>query len=212
MGTKPIEWIAPRIFAGLGLLLVVLACYMTGADSLACRRNGDRVDCRVARSRLLGLITVEQLAVPDVVDAWVRTSTSSQQTYRSGRGSNADHTSSHDTLILHTRDSRDIATLGGDQSASYADQVIAIVKESAHRAADPGRAGVTVEDELREFTIQDSYVPIAFFCGALGATFLIFGVVAMRWGVECRAPVSGATLGRRRNSPSAKGSTVACKL
>jgi hypothetical protein len=133
-----------RIFAGVGLLLVILACYMAGADSLACRRNGDRVDCRVARSRLLGAVTVEQLVVPDVIDAWVRTSTTSQQTYRSGRGSNAQHTSSNDTLILHTRDNRDVATLGGDQSASYADQVVAIVKATgaAQAAADSGPGGI----------------------------------------------------------------------
>ncbi len=186
MGTKPIEWIAPRIFAGLGLLLIMLACYMTGADSLGCRRNGDRVDCRVGRSRLLGFITVEELAVPDVVDAWVRTSTSSQQAYRSGRGSNADHTSSNDTLILHTRDNRDVATLGGDQSASHADQVRALVKAtsaaSTSGAANPSRMVVSVKDEITNFEIQDSYVPIALFCGGLGAVFLIFGLVAMRVG------------------------------
>jgi hypothetical protein len=182
MTTRPLEWFAPRIFAGVGLLLVMLACYMAGADSLACRRNGDRVDCRVARSRLLGFVTVEQLVVPDVIDAWVRTSTTSQQTYRSGRGSNAQHTSSNDTLILHTRDDRDIATLGGDQSASYADQVVAIVKATgaAPAAADPGRAAVNVKDELTSFEVQDSYIPIALFCAGLGAAFVIFGIVAMR--------------------------------
>jgi hypothetical protein len=182
METRPLEWFAPRIFAGVGLLLVLLACYMAGADSLACRRNGDRVDCRVARSRLLGVVTVEQLVVPDVIDAWVRTSTTSQQTYRSGRGSNPDHTSSNDTLILHTRDNRDVATLGGDQSASYADQVVAIVKAASAEpaAADPGRNGVSVKEELTSFEVQDSYLPIALFCAGLGAVFVIFGVVAMR--------------------------------
>jgi hypothetical protein len=154
---------------------------MAGADSLACRRNGDRVDCRVARSRLLGSVTVEELVVPDVIDAWVRTSTTSQQTYRSGRGSNAEHTSSNDTLILHTRDNRDVATLGGDQSMSYADQVVAIVKATgaAPASADPGRPVVSVKDELTSFEVQDSYVPIALFCAGLGAVFVIFGVVAM---------------------------------
>ncbi len=184
MATRPIEWVAPRLFAGLGLLLVMLAGYMAGADSLACGRKGDRVDCRVARSRLLGYVTVEQLVVPDVVDAWVRTSTTSQQTYRSGRGSNAEHTSSNDTLILHTRDDRDVATLGGDQSASYADQVRALVKAtsaaSTSGTADPGRIVVSVKDEITNFEIQDSYVAIALFCGGLGAVFLIFGLIAMR--------------------------------
>ncbi|HKW03464.1 MAG TPA: hypothetical protein VJN96_26805 [Vicinamibacterales bacterium] len=167
---------APRVFAGVGLLLVMLACYMAGADSLACRRNGDRVDCRVARSRLLGFVTVEQLVVTDVVDAWVRTSTTSQQTYRSGRGSNAQTTSSNDTLMLHTRDNRDVATLGGDQSSSYADQVVAIVKG----ATEPGRTDVNVKDELTSFEVQDSYVPIALVCGGLGAAFVVFGLVAMK--------------------------------
>ncbi len=179
MEAQSIEWVAPRVFAGVGLLLVVLACYMAGADSLACRRNGDRVDCRVARSRLLGSVTVEQVIVPDVIDAWVRTSTTSQQTYRSGRGSNATHTSSNDTLILHTRDNRDVATLGGDQSASYADQVVAIVKATA-AVADPAHAEVSVKEELTSFEVQDTYLPIALFCGGLGAVFVIFGLVAMR--------------------------------
>ena len=136
--TWSLERVAPWVFAGVGVLLVMLACYMAGADSLACGRNGDRVDCRVSRSRLLGSVTVEQFVVSDVIDAWVTTSTTSKQTYRSGRGSNAEHTSSNDTLILHTRDDRDVATLGGDQSASYADQVVAIVK--ATRRAGRGRS------------------------------------------------------------------------
>jgi hypothetical protein len=172
----PLERIAPRVFAAVGLLLVMLACYMGGSDSLACRRTGDRVDCRVARTRLLGFVTVEQLAVPDVTDAWVRTSTTSQQTYRSGRGSNAQHTSSNDTLMLHTHDNRDVATLGGEQSASYADQVVAIVKGTA----DPGHTDVSVKDQLTSFEVQDSYLPIALMCGVLGAVFVIFGIVAMR--------------------------------
>ena len=179
MEPRSLEWVAPRVFAGVGVLLVMLACYMAGADSLACRRNGDRVDCRVARSRWLGFVTVEQLDVPDVIDAWVTTSTTSTQTYRSGRGSNASHTSSNDTLILHTRDDRDVATLGGDQSASYADQVVAVVKTTGV-AADPGRAGVSVKDELTSFEVQDSYLPIALLCGGLGAVFGVFGLVAMR--------------------------------
>lgn len=181
---RPIEWIAPRVLAGAGLLLVMLACYMGGADSLACRRNGNRVDCRVARSRLLGFVTVEQVVVLDVIDAWVRTSTTSQQTYRSGRGSNAQHTSSNDTLILHTRDDRDVATLGGDQSSSYADQVVAMVKAtttaSVGATADPGRTAVSVKDELTSFEVHDSYLPIALFCAGLGVIFVMFGLVAMR--------------------------------
>jgi hypothetical protein len=182
MATRPLEWFAPRIFAGVGLLLLMLACYMAGADSLTCRRNGDRVDCHVSRSRLLGSITVEQFVVSDVTDAWVSTSTTSQQTYRSGRGSNAEQTSSNDTLILHTRDNRDVPTLGGDQSASYADQVVSIVKATAAApaATDPGRAQVTAKDELTSFEVQDSYVPIALVCAGLGAVFVIFGIVAMR--------------------------------
>jgi hypothetical protein len=123
MTTRPLEWIAPRVLAGAGLLLLALACYMAGADSLACARNGDRVDCRVAKSRLFGSVTVEQVVLTDVIDAWVRTSTTSHETYRTGRESNAQHTSSNDTLMLHTHDDRDVATLGGDHSASYADQV-----------------------------------------------------------------------------------------
>ena len=181
METRPLEWYAPRIFAGVGLLLVMLACYMAGADSLACRRNGDRVDCRVSRSRLLGSVTVEQFVVSDVIDAWVTTSTTSKQTYRSGRGSNAEQTSSNDTLILHTRDDRDVPTLGGDQSASYADQVRAIVKatDAAPAAANPGHTEVSVKDEITSFEVQDSYIPIALVCAGLGAVFVIFGIVAM---------------------------------
>jgi hypothetical protein len=84
-------------------------------------------------------------------------------------------------LILHTRDNRDVATLGGDQSMSYADQVVAIVKATgaAPASADPGRPVVSVKDELTSFEVQDSYVPIALFCAGLGAVFVIFGVVAM---------------------------------
>ena len=183
---RPLEWIAPRLFAGVGLALVILAVYMAGADSLACRRDRDRVDCRLARSRLLGYVTAERVEVPDVVDAWVRMSTTSQETYRSGRGSNAEHTSSNDTLMLHTRDNRDVATLGGDHSASYADQISAIVKATtavaASPTADPGRMEVSVKDELTSFEVQDSYVPIALSCGGLGAVFLTFGLAAIRMG------------------------------
>ena len=87
-------------------------------------------------------------------------------------------------MILHTRDNRDVATLGGDQSASYADQVVAIVKatSAAPAAADPGRTGVSVKEELTSFEVQDSYLPIALFCAGLGAVFVIFGLVAMRLG------------------------------
>ncbi len=186
MDTPSLEWIAPRAFAGGGLLLVLLACYMAGADSLACRRDASRVDCRVARSRLLGLITVDQTLVPDVVDAWVRTSTTSQQTYRSGRGANSSHTSSNDTLMLHTRDNRDVAALGGDQSASYADQVIAIVK-TTNTSPSPDTANssgvqVSVKDEITSLDVQDSYLPIALFCGGLGLVLTMFGLVALRLG------------------------------
>jgi hypothetical protein len=184
MAGRSLEWVAPRVLAGVGLLLIALACYMAGADSLTCGRTGDRVDCRVVRSRWLGSVAVEQTVVSDVVDAWVRTSTTSEQTYRSGRGSNAQHTSSNDTLMLHTRDNRDVATLGGDQSAAYAEQLAPMLKPtvtaSAASATRPGGADVTVKDELSSYAVSDSYIPIALLCAGLGAALAIFGIVAIR--------------------------------
>jgi hypothetical protein len=173
------------VLAGGGLLLIALACYMSGADSLVCQRNGDRVDCRLARSRFFGSVAVEQVAVPDVVDAWVRTSTTSRQTYRSGRGSTSAHTSSNDTLMLHTRDDRDVAALGGDQSASYADQIVKMVKARSTTPAPTAsatRADVRAGEELTKLDIEDSYTPIALFCGGLGAVLVVFGLAAIRLG------------------------------
>lgn len=181
----PLEWVAPRILAGAGALLVLLAVYMTGADSIACKRDDGRVDCRVWRSRVFGLLTVERVEVPEVLDAWVRTSTTSQATYRSGRGATAEHTSSNDTLMLHTRDGRDVPTLGGEQSASYAEQVVALVKSSAPApsgAADPRRPIVETRDEVTSFEIDDTYLPVALVCGGVGALVAIFGFVGMRFG------------------------------
>jgi hypothetical protein len=107
----------PQIFAGAGLLLMLLAAYMAGADALTCARDSDGVDCHVRLSRMLGLATVERQDIPDVVDVEVRTSTD-RRGDASSKGYHLAPTTSNHTMYLITRGGEEFRALGGENSGT----------------------------------------------------------------------------------------------
>jgi hypothetical protein len=147
-----IEW-GPRIFTASGLLLILLAIYMAGGDALRCARHGDSVDCHLQVSRVLGLVTVERRDILDVVDVAVRLSTQENED---------DQTTTSHSVSLMTRDGQEVATLGGEESDTYAEQVDGLLRR---RSSAP-------------VSVADSTWIVAGACFGLGFVLFAFGAIA----------------------------------
>ena len=142
----------PQIFAGTGLLLMLLGAYMAGADTLSCSRTSDGVDCQLRVTRMLGLATVERRDIPDVVGVEVRRSTDS--------GSDT----VNDTLYVVARRNVEVAALGGEAAGKFAGQVDGLLK---------GQSTAPVR-------VADSTWTVAGACAGLGLVLFAFGAIAWR--------------------------------
>jgi hypothetical protein len=150
----------PQIFAGTGLLLMLLGAYMAGADTLSCSRTSDGVDCQLQVTRMLGLATIERREIPDVVAVEVRRATDS--------GSDT----ANDTLYVIARGSLEVAALGGGAAGQFAGQVDGLLK---------GQSTVPVR-------VADSTWIVAGACAGLGLVLFAFGAIA--WRSEIRSASS----------------------
>jgi hypothetical protein len=141
----------PQIFAGAGLLLMLLGAYMAGADTLGCSRTSDGVDCHLQVTRMLGLATVERRDIPDVVAVEVRHSTDGGDT-------------ANDTLYVIARGNLEVAALGGGASGQVAAQVNGLLK---------GQSTAPV-------LVTDSTWVVAGAGAGFGLVLLAFGAIAWR--------------------------------
>jgi hypothetical protein len=151
------------VFGGVALLL--LAIYIAGNDQAVCVRQGGAIDCRVARSRVLGLVVVERFIVPDVVDAHVLTTTSSRTSTSSSGGRRTTTTSANNTLILTTRKGEEVPTLGGEETRQYASQINALVRNPAETS----------------ILLVDSNWPLAGVMVGFGLFMIVFGSKIVRF-------------------------------
>jgi hypothetical protein len=141
----------PQIFAGAGLLLILLGAYMAGADTLSCSRTSDGVDCHLQVTRMLGLATVERRDIPDVVAVEVRRSTDGSDT-------------TNDTLYVIARGSPEVAALGGGAAGEFAGQVDGLLK---------GQSTTPVR-------VADGTWIVAGACAGFGLVLFGFGTIAWR--------------------------------
>ena len=149
-----LDWITergPQIFAGTGLLLMMLGAYMAGADTLSCSRTSDGVDCQLRVTRMLGVATVERRDIPDVVAVEVR---------RSDSGGD----SVNDTLYVIARGNLEVAALGGGAAGQFAGEVNGLLK---------GQSTAPV-------LVSDSTWVVAGACAGLGLVLFAFGAIAWR--------------------------------
>lgn len=160
--------LGPKIFAGAGVALLLLAAYMAGQDTMRCERRDGRVDCAVAQQRWFGRVVVERLHVADVVKVGVHTSTTST-TWTTSSGNSETTTTANDVLVLRTRDGRDADTLGGERSGEFADAVLTLVDPK------PAPAGA---DAVTTVNLVDSNWRVAAACGGLGLFIFAFGAIA----------------------------------
>jgi len=142
----------PQIFAGTGLLLMLLGAYMAGANTLSCSRTSDGVDCRLQVTRILGLATVERRDIPDVVAVEVR------------RSADSGSDTVNDTLYVIARGNLEVAALGGGASGPFPSQVDELLK---------GRSTAPVQ-------VADSTWIVAGACAGLGLVLFAFGAIAWR--------------------------------
>jgi hypothetical protein len=142
----------PQIFAGTGLLLMLLGAYMAGGDTLSCSRTSDGVDCQLRVTRMLSLATVERRDIPDVVAVEVRRSTDG------GRDA------VNDTLYVIARGNLEVAALGGGAAGQFAGQANGLLK---------GQSTTPVR-------LADSTWFVAGACAGLGLVLFAFGAIAWR--------------------------------
>jgi hypothetical protein len=144
----------PHIFAGAGLLLMLLGAYMAGADTLSCSRTSDGVDCHLQITRILGLATIERRDIPDVVAVEVR------------RSADSGGDTVNDTLYVIARGNLEVAALGGGSSGQFAGQVNGLLKGSS----------------TAPVLVADSTWIVAGACAGLGLVLFAFGAIAWRSG------------------------------
>lgn len=156
---------APYIFLGVGLLMLLGAGYIAGGDQLECARHDATVDCEVVRARVFGSVTVERVTAADVVDSYVKASTTSRNSETPG-GAPQTITDSNDDLVVKTRAGREVALLGGESSA-------AVASEIRNLLGNPAGGPVT---------FYDSYKIIAGALAAFGLVFVAFATFAIRKG------------------------------
>ncbi|HUL74218.1 MAG TPA: hypothetical protein VLT86_14010 [Vicinamibacterales bacterium] len=161
---KSITERGPQIFAGAGVLLLLLAAYVAGGDALDCARHGANVDCEVTRTRFLGHMTAERVTASDVVDVRVRTSYAQNGPVESPDSPYAGRTTTNHMVAAKTRAGQEVDLVGGDRSGQVADDLVALLK-------NPGGAPVT---------FYDSFNVIAGAIAGFGLVFTAFGAMAMR--------------------------------
>jgi hypothetical protein len=113
-------------------------------------------------------VVVERLRVSDVVRVGVHTSTTST-TWTTSSGNSETTTTANDVLVLHTHESRDVDTLGGERSGEFAAVVSGLVDPSPV----PAGAGVATIVDL-----SDSNWRVAAACGGIGLCIFAFGAIA----------------------------------
>ncbi|HKV98362.1 MAG TPA: hypothetical protein VJN96_00995 [Vicinamibacterales bacterium] len=154
----------PQIFAGVGVLMLLLAAYIAGGDTLACARHGATVDCDVTRTRLFGHIVVERATASDIVEVYVRRSYSEGGTTEPPDSPYAGKTTTNDNLAVKTRAGRLLDLMGGEPSGQLARAISALIK---HESEAP-------------ISYDYSFGIIAGAVAVFGAIFLLFGAIGMR--------------------------------
>jgi len=81
---------------------MVVGAYAAGGVETTCRRADGRVDCDMETMRWFGLVITGHATAGDVVDSYIRTSTSTRYS-RTPAGSSTVRTTSDNTVILVVR-------------------------------------------------------------------------------------------------------------
>jgi len=160
----PITERGPQIFAGVGVVMLLLAAYIAGSDRLACARQATTVDCEVTRTRFLGRVVVERATASDIVEVYVRRSYSEGGTIEPPDSPYAGKTTTNDNLAVKTRAGRQMDLMGGEPSGQLARAISELIK---HESDAP-------------IGYNDSFGIIAGAIAVFGAIFLLFGAIAMR--------------------------------
>lgn len=156
--------IAPYLFLGAGILMLLTAFYTAGTEDMTCSWKSGELDCTIQRFRFAGAYCEERKAVSNVTDVLIRTSTT-DNTYITPSESKLTTTSTNDTLILKTRNGEDIETLGGERSPEYAESVESLLKDRRQES----------------LILTDSNWPFSFVLGGIGGVFVAFGAIAARF-------------------------------
>ena len=157
---KDITYYGPRLFAAIGLGLILFAVYVAGGDELTCVRQGAPFNCRFVNRRWLNLVVRDQQEIPDVVGLFVRRTESRAGDQPFERTVKMDV---NETLVLRTRQGADVPTLGGEPAGDFASEL---------EAAVHGK-------EIKPLTMVNNYWPISAACFGIGAFFALFGGVAI---------------------------------
>jgi len=104
----------------VGAALMLVGAYAAGGVEATCTRADGRVDCRIDTRRWFGLVAADQQTAADVVDTYVRTSTTSAST-RGPSGSRNTRTTSNNTVVLQTRSGAEVDAFGATTQESFAD-------------------------------------------------------------------------------------------
>jgi hypothetical protein len=157
---RVLDW-APYIFAGAGLTLILFGFYIAGTETLACTRAHGRTDCDLQFFRVAGLVNVYRRPISDVVGAFVRTTSTraGDQPFKRTVKMSTGH-----TLVLRTRTTGEVDTIGGQDSFRFATGIDALLHSPDGNSA----------------SFSDSYWPMSGACAALGLCFLAFGGFAIR--------------------------------
>lgn len=151
---------APLVFVCAGVAMLLGACYIAGADRVACARDAD-VHCDTSSLHWFGRRRVATAHVAHIVDTFVRTSTS-RRDWTSPAGATHNATTTNESLVAHTADGQDVVLIGGEAAGPVWDQVQDLIA---------GRSRAPVD-------VTDSYWPMAYVLGAFGLVLLAFGLSA----------------------------------
>jgi hypothetical protein len=157
---RDISYYGPRLFAAIGLVLILFAVYVAGGDELTCARQGGQFNCQLVNRRWLNLVVSGRQDIPDVVGLFVRRTESAagDQPFEDSVKMTV-----NDALVLKTRQGEEVPTLGGEPARDFASQL-----HEAMRGTD-----------TRPLTALNSYWPISAGCFGIGAFFALFGGVAI---------------------------------
>ena len=117
---------------GVGLILV--GVYAAGGVETTCTRADGRVGCRMETMRWFGLVDTEHVAAEDVIDSYVRRTTSSADS-RTPAGALTSRTQSNNTVVLATRGGGEIDAFGATTDDSYktTDRLEEFLKDESRR-------------------------------------------------------------------------------
>ena len=156
--------IAPYLFLGAGILMLAIATYASGTETLTCKWKNDRLNCIVERFRVMGSYLAERKFVNNVSAAFIRTSTT-DNLYVTPAKNRFNVTSSNDALMLRTKFGEDVDTLGGEKSTEFAERVDAMLKDQKETP----------------LILQTTNWPFAYALGGLALVFVAFGAAAIHF-------------------------------